>query len=173
MLKKNTKFIFIASLILLFGFLYNNGFQEYLTLDYAKNSLNMFKEYDLNHPVQTKALFFVIYLGVVALSLPGATIMTLLAGALFGAITGTILVSFASTMGASLAFLSSRYILRNWFQTRFADKYAAVNEGLIRDGIFYLFSLRLIPLFLVNIVMGLTQIPLRTFFWVSRPGQNH
>ena len=173
MLKKNTKFIFIASLILLLGFLYNNGFHEYLTLDYAKNSLNMFKEYDLNHPVQTKALFFVIYLGVVALSLPGATIMTLLAGALFGAITGMILVSFASTMGASLAFLSSRYILRNWFQTRFADKYTAVNEGLIRDGIFYLFSLRLIPLFpffLVNIVMGLTQIPLRTFFWVSQIG---
>jgi uncharacterized membrane protein YdjX (TVP38/TMEM64 family) len=110
---------------------------------------------------------------VTALSLPGAAIMSLIAGALFGVVTGTILVSFASTIGATLAFLSSRFVLRDWVQGKFGDRLKAIDDGIARDGAFYLFTIRLIPLFpffVVNLVMGLTRIPARTFYWVSQIG---
>lgn len=117
--------------------------------------------------------FFLLYVGVTALSLPGAAIMSLIAGALFGVVTGTILVSFASTIGATLAFLSSRFLLRDWVQGKFGDRLKAIDDGIARDGAFYLFTIRLIPLFpffVVNLVMGLTRIPARTFYWVSQIG---
>lgn len=117
--------------------------------------------------------FFLLYVGVTALSLPGAAIMSLIAGALFGVVTGTILVSFASTIGATLAFLSSRFVLRDWVQGKFGDRLKAIDDGIARDGAFYLFTIRLIPLFpffVVNLVMGLTRIPARTFYWVSQIG---
>lgn len=117
--------------------------------------------------------FFLLYVGVTALSLPGAAIMSLIAGALFGVVTGTILVSFASTIGATLAFLSSRFLLRDWVQGKFGDRLKAIDDGIARDGAFYLITIRLIPLFpffVVNLVMGLTRIPARTFYWVSQIG---
>ncbi len=117
--------------------------------------------------------FFLLYVGVTAHSLPGAAIMSLIAGALFGVVTGTILVSFASTIGATLAFLSSRFVLRDWVQGKFGDRLKAIDDGIARDGAFYLFTIRLIPLFpffVVNLVMGLTRIPARTFYWVSQIG---
>ena len=117
--------------------------------------------------------FFLLYVWVTALSLPGAAIMSLIAGALFGVVTGTILVSFASTIGATLAFLSSRFVLRDWVQGKFGDRLKAIDDGIARDGAFYLFTIRLIPLFpffVVNLVMGLTRIPARTFYWVSQIG---
>ncbi|MFN5632339.1 MAG: TVP38/TMEM64 family protein [Sphingomonadales bacterium] len=117
--------------------------------------------------------FFLLYVGVTALSLPGAAIMSLIAGALFGVVTGTILVSFASTIGATLAFLSSRFVLRDWVQGKFGDRLKAIDDGIARDGAFYLFTIRLIPLFpffVVNLVMGLTRISARTFYWVSQIG---
>lgn len=117
--------------------------------------------------------FFLLYVGVTALSLPGAAIMSLIAGALFGVVTGTILVSFASTIGATLAFLSSRFVLRDWVQGKFGDRLKAIDDGIARDGAFYLITIRLIPLFpffVVNLVMGLTRIPARTFYWVSQIG---
>jgi uncharacterized membrane protein YdjX (TVP38/TMEM64 family) len=117
--------------------------------------------------------YTVVYILVTSLSLPGAAIMTLAGGALFGLLTGTVVVSIASTIGATLACFVSRFILRDWVQRKFGDKLKAVNEGIEREGAFYLFTLRLIPLFpfwLINLVMGLTNMPLRTFYWVSQVG---
>lgn len=117
--------------------------------------------------------FFLIYVAVTGLSIPGAAIMTLIAGALFGLVLGTILVSFASTIGATLAFLGSRYVLRDWVQSKFGERLKAIDEGLARDGAFYLFTLRLIPVFpffVINLLMGLTRIKTSTFFWVSQLG---
>jgi pyruvate/2-oxoglutarate dehydrogenase complex dihydrolipoamide dehydrogenase (E3) component/uncharacterized membrane protein YdjX (TVP38/TMEM64 family) len=125
-------------------------------------------------PLASAATFFGVYVLATALSLPGAaTVLTLLAGALFGLGWGLLVVSFASTVGATLAFLASRFLLRDTVRARFGDKLAAIDEGIRRDGGFYLFTLRLIPLFpffLVNLVMGLTPIATRTFYWVSQLG---
>jgi pyruvate/2-oxoglutarate dehydrogenase complex dihydrolipoamide dehydrogenase (E3) component/uncharacterized membrane protein YdjX (TVP38/TMEM64 family) len=117
--------------------------------------------------------FFALYVLVTALSLPGAAIMTLAAGALFGLIYGTVLVSFASTIGATLAFLAARFLLRDGVQRRFGDKLKLIDQGIERDGPFYLFTLRMVPLFpffLINLLMGLTQMRVVTFYWVSQVG---
>jgi uncharacterized membrane protein YdjX (TVP38/TMEM64 family) len=114
-----------------------------------------------------------IYILVTSLSLPGAVVMTLAGGALFGLVRGTVIVSFASTIGATLACLVSRFILRDWVQGKFGDKMKTVNDGIEREGPFYLFTLRLIPIFpfwMINLVLGLTKMPLRTFYWVSQAG---
>src|SRR5262249_5738989 len=116
------------------------------------------------------AAFFALYVAVTGLSLPVATPLSLLAGAFFGLWTGTALVSVASTLGATLAFLSSRYVLRDWVQRRFAQRLARINTGIERDGAYYLFTLRLVPVFpffLINLGMGLTPIRLWTYVWVS------
>ena len=125
------------------------------------------------HPAQTAALFFLAYVAVTALSLPLAVWMTLAAGALFGFWGGFILVSFASSIGATLAFLAARFFLKGWVQGRFGNRFAAVQSGLARDGALYLFTLRLIPavpFFAVNLMMGLTQLRAWTFYWVSQLG---
>lgn len=117
--------------------------------------------------------FFILYVAVTGLSIPGAAIMSLVAGALFGVVAGTIIVSFASTIGATLAFLSARFVLRDWVQGKFGERLRAIDDGLEKDGAFYLFTLRLIPVFpffVINLLMGLTRIKTRTFFWVSQLG---
>ena len=117
--------------------------------------------------------FFLLYVAVTGLSIPGAAIMSLVAGALFGLVLGTIIVSFASTIGATLAFLSSRYLLRDWVQAKFGERLRAIDDGLAKDGAFYLFTLRLIPVFpffVINLLMGLSRIKTWTFFWVSQLG---
>lgn len=124
-------------------------------------------------PVPVAAAYFALYVAVAALSLPGAAVMTLIGGALFGFTTGLVLVSFASAIGATLAFLAARFLLRDWVQGKFGDKLRALNEGVAREGAFYLFALRLVPLFpffLVNLLMGLTPIRTWTFYWVSQLG---
>lgn len=125
------------------------------------------------NPVLYIAGFFILYVAVTGLSIPGAAIMSLVAGALFGVVVGTIIVSFASTIGATLAFLSARFILRDWVQGKFGERLRAIDDGLEKDGAFYLFTLRLIPVFpffVINLLMGLTRIKTRTFFWVSQLG---
>ncbi|MDV0594260.1 MULTISPECIES: TVP38/TMEM64 family protein [unclassified Enterobacter] len=122
-------------------------------------------------PLQSAQIFFALYVVVSALSIPGAAILTLLGGALFPLWEGTVLVSFASTLGATLAMLASRYLLRDWVQRRFAQQMKTVNAGMAHDGAGYLFALRLMPLFpffLVNLLMGLTRIGLRRYWWVSQ-----
>jgi len=125
------------------------------------------------HPLRTVLLFFLAYVVVTGLSLPGAAIMTLAGGAVFGLVAGTIIVSFASSAGATLAFLASRFLFRESIQRRFGDKLQAINRGIEKEGAFYLFTLRLVPVFpffVINLAMGLTAMKARTFYWVSQVG---
>ncbi len=149
------------------------GLDRYFTLTEVKarqqELLSIFGE----RPLTVAAAYFVIYVAVTALSLPGAALMTLLGGAIFGLLWGTVIVSFASSIGATLAFLASRFLFRDAVQQRFGDKLGAINRGVSKDGAFYLFTLRLVPafpFFLITLVMGLTPIPARTFYWVSQIG---
>lgn len=145
----------------------------YLTLSSLKAQQAGLDAHYQAAPLLFIAAFFLIYVVVTASSLPGAAILTLAAGALFGVGTGTLIVSFASSIGATLAFLASRHLFRDWVQSRFGDRLKALNEGVERDGAFYLFSLRLVPVFpffLVNLLMGLTPIRTWTYYWVSQIG---
>lgn len=153
--------------------LFQLGLGDQLTLANLKAQQGAIDAQYRANPVVVLGLFFLVYVTMTAVSFPGAAIMTLAAGALFGVVTGTILVSFASSIGATLAFLASRYVLGTWVQTRFGDRLGALNAGMERDGAFYLFSLRLVPVFpffLVNLLMGLTKIRTTTFYWVSQVG---
>ena len=146
---------------------------QYLTLSYLKESLATFKALYENHRVMVIAGYFVIYVLTTSLSLPGASPLGIAGGALFGFWTATLVVSFASTIGATLACLVSRFLLRDWIQRKFSDKIVKVNEGIEKEGVFYLFTLRLMPLFpfwMINLVMGLTKMPLLKFYWVSQIG---
>lgn len=146
---------------------------QYLSLENFKASQAEIVAAKDANPALYIAGFFLLYVAVTGLSIPGAAIMTLVAGALFGVVLGTLIVSFASTMGATLAFLSSRYLLRDWVQGKFGERLRAVDDGLEKDGAFYLFTLRLIPVFpffVINLLMGLTRIKTGTFFWVSQIG---
>ena len=146
---------------------------QYLSLENFKASQAEIVAAKDANPALYIAGFFLLYVAVTGLSIPGAAIMILVAGALFGVVLGTLIVSFASTMGATLAFLSSRYLLRDWVQGKFGERLRAVDDGLEKDGAFYLFTLRLIPVFpffVINLLMGLTRIKTGTFFWVSQIG---
>ncbi len=146
---------------------------QYLSLEFLKSQQAALENYRQANPLQTAAVMFVIYVLVTALSLPGAAVMTLAVGAIFGLFWGTVLVSFASTLGATLAFLISRFLLRDLVQERLGDKLKAINDGIEKDGVFYLFGLRLVPLFpffVINLVMGLTRLKTFTFAWVSQVG---
>ena len=167
------KLAIIAVLAALVAAYFAFGLGQYLTLEGVKALAADTAAYQRDNPVAVIAGFFIAYVLVTAASLPGAAIMTLAAGALFGVLEGTIIVSFASTLGATLAFLSSRYVLRDTIEARFGERLKAINAGLERDGAFYLFSLRMIPVFpffMVNLVMGLTRIRTLTFAWVSQLG---
>jgi uncharacterized membrane protein YdjX (TVP38/TMEM64 family) len=146
---------------------------QYLSLENFKASQAEIVAAKDANPLLYVAGFFLLYVAVTGLSIPGAAIMSLVAGALFGLVLGTIIVSFASTIGATLAFLSSRYVLRDWVQGKFGERLRAIDDGLAKDGAFYLFTLRLIPVFpffVINLLMGLTRIKTTTFFWVSQLG---
>ena len=146
---------------------------HYFTLGYFKSQQAAIGDYYVANAIKTAAIFFAVYVIVTALSFPGATVMTLAAGAIFGLVWGTVIVSFASTLGATLAFLMSRFVLRDAIQRKLGAKLAAINAGIARDGPFYLFTLRLVPafpFFIINLVMGLTPIATRTFYWVSQLG---
>ncbi|EIU7747049.1 TPA: TVP38/TMEM64 family protein [Vibrio vulnificus] len=168
----NKKLVFgillIATIILLAV-----NFSQYLTLDNAKAqqlALNSFIEENF---LFASISYFFIYVGLTAFSVPGATVVTLLGAALFGFWYSLLLVSFASTIGATIAFLSSRYLLKDWVQARFGDKLSAINQGVEKDGAFYLFSLRLIPVFpffLINLLMGLTPISIGRYYLTSQIG---
>ena len=146
---------------------------RYLTLDFFRSQQAAISAYVAANPVRAGLLFFLVYVAVTGLSLPGAAIMTLAAGAVFGLLWGTVIVSFASSFGATIAFLASRFVLRDWVQGRFGDKLKPINAGVEKEGAFYLFALRLVPafpFFIINLVMGLTPIRTRTFYWVSQVG---
>lgn len=146
---------------------------QYLTLATLKEQRDAIRGLYEANPLLVLALFFIAYVLLTVLSVPGAAMMTLAAGAVFGLVTGTLLVSFASSIGATLAFLASRYLLRDWVQQKFGARLKGLNQGIERGGAFYLFSLRLVPVlpfFAVNLLMGLTPIRTATFHWVSQAG---
>jgi uncharacterized membrane protein YdjX (TVP38/TMEM64 family) len=160
----------IIALIVLFWVF---GLQQYLTLSYLKEQQAHFAQLYSEHQILVISIYMLIYIVVTALSLPGAAVMTLAGGGLFGLVTGTIVVSFASTIGATFACLVARYLLRDWVQQKFGDKLLKINEGMAKEGGFYLFSLRLVPIFpffVINLVMGLTSIRMVTYYWVSQLG---
>ena len=146
---------------------------RFLSLDYFKSQQLTIEAWRAAQPLQAALMFFATYVAVTGLSLPGATVMTLVAGAVFGLFWGLLLVSFASSLGATLAFLVSRFLLRDWVQQRFGDRLRAINAGVEKEGGLYLFTLRLVPVFpffVINLLMALTPIRTRTFYWVSQIG---
>jgi uncharacterized membrane protein YdjX (TVP38/TMEM64 family) len=154
------------------AFFYFDG-QQFLTLESLKARQASIAAYRDAHAMQAIALYGLIYIAVTGLSLPGAAILTLAGGAVFGLVWGTVIVSFASTIGATLAFLAARFLFRDSIQARFGDRLQDINEGIARDGAFYLFTLRLVPLFpffIINLLMGLTTLKTSTFYWVSQVG---
>jgi pyruvate/2-oxoglutarate dehydrogenase complex dihydrolipoamide dehydrogenase (E3) component/uncharacterized membrane protein YdjX (TVP38/TMEM64 family) len=163
-------FVAIAAAIVAF-FAFDLG--RYLDLAFFKEQQAAIEAYRQQNPLLTAGIFFLIYVAVTGLSLPGAAVMTLVAGAIFGLFWGLVIVSFASTIGATLAFLASRLLFKDTVQQKFGDKLRKVNEGVEKEGAFYLFALRLVPIFpffVINLVMGLTPIRTWTFYWVSQLG---
>ena len=146
---------------------------RYLNIEYLKARQADIDTFYRQHPVTVLAAYFFAYVAITGLSLPGAAIMTLAGGAVFGLLWGTVVVSFASTLGATVAFVVSRYILRDGIQRRYGDRLRTINAGVERDGGFYLFTMRLVPafpFFVINLVMGLTPMRTLTFAWVSQVG---
>ena len=166
--------ILVAALVVLaFAAFFATGGQRYLSFEYLKSQQAAFQGWFAARPWPTAAAFFALYVAVTGLSLPGAALMTLVAGAIFGLAWGTVLVSFASTLGATVAFLASRFVLREWVRRRFRRFLEPVDAGLKREGAFYLFTLRLIPAIpfvAINLAMGLTALRASTFYWVSQLG---
>lgn len=170
MIKKVIIISVILVLVLLFKFF---GLGDYLSLDFLKQKQDALLSMYEARPLLILSLYCFTYIGVTALSLPGAAVMTLAGGGLFGLFTGTVAVSFSSTIGATLACIVARFLLRDWVQKKFGDKLVKINQGMAKEGGFYLFSLRLVPLFpffVINLVMGLTSIRLVTYYWVSQLG---
>ena len=160
----------IIAAVVLFKFL---GLGQYLTLDYLKASQDKFSQLYGENRLAVIATYLVVYIVVTALSLPGAAVMTLAGGFMFGFWVGLVVVSFASSIGATLACFVARFLMRDWVQNRFGDKLFAMNKGIEKEGAFYLFSLRLVPIFpffVINLAMGLTSMKLLTFYWVSQIG---
>jgi dihydrolipoamide dehydrogenase len=146
---------------------------QYLSFDTLKSRQTALLSYHADHRLMTIVVYMAVYILVAALSLPGAAVMTLAGGAIFGLWVGLVLVSFASSIGATCAFLAARFLLKDYVQSRFGDRLKAVNEGVKKDGAFYLFTLRLVPVFpffVINLVMGLTPIRVGVFYIVSQIG---
>lgn len=173
MKKTHLKYAVVLLVIGLLACFFYFDLGQYLHFEYLKQRQSELQSYQRGKPFLFVAISMIVYVLVTALSLPGAAILTLFAGALFGLVQGTIIVSFASTIGATAAFLVSRFMLRDIIQSKFGDKLKIINEGIEREGAFYLFTMRLIPVipfFVINLVMGLTPIRTIQFFFVSQVG---
>ena len=167
------RLVLIAALLAAVLAYYSLDLGRYLSLEYFKQQQAAIETWRAAQPAKAALIYFLAYVAVTGLSLPGAAVMTLAGGAIFGLLWGTLLVSFASTAGATLAFLASRFVLRDWVQQRFGERLRAIDAGIAREGGFYLFTLRLVPIFpffVINLLMGLTAIRTRTFYWVSQAG---
>jgi len=173
MKNKKTKLIIFLLIAILIASFFLLGAQRYFTLDYFKATQNAFQDFYAAHRILTLAVYMGVYIAMAALSLPGAVVMTLAGGGLFGVWTGFLAVSFASTIGATLAFLASRFLLKDYVQGKFGNRLNAMNAGVEKDGAFYLFTLRLAPIFpffIINLAMGLTPIKPIVFYLVSQLG---
>lgn len=169
----NVKILLLALLAAAIAAFFVFDLNQYLSLERLQAGREALGDWVAANPVLSRVGFFVGYVVVAAASLPGAAIMTLAAGAVFGLAWGFGLVSFASALGATLAMLLSRKLVGEWVQSKYAGQLAKMNDGLERDGGFYLFSLRMVPLFpffVINLVMGLTQMRVWPFYWISQIG---
>ncbi len=167
------KILFIMIVLVMIAVIYQQQWHQYLSLDQLKAQQQQLAQWHSEHFIALFVGYFVVYVAVTALSIPGAVILTLGSGALFGLGWGLLLASFASTAGAFLAFMSARYVLRDSLEQRFGDRLKQVNDGISRDGAWYLLTLRLVPLFpfwMINLVMGLTRMAAWRFYWVSQLG---
>jgi pyruvate/2-oxoglutarate dehydrogenase complex dihydrolipoamide dehydrogenase (E3) component/uncharacterized membrane protein YdjX (TVP38/TMEM64 family) len=167
------KLLLLTIIALCLGIFFTFDLSQYLSFEYLKANQLRFTDFFNENPFLVSAVFFLIYVFSTALSIPGAALLTLLGGAIFGFFWGLILTSFASTIGATLAFLVSRFVLRDSIEKRFTTQLQKINRGIENEGSFYLFTLRLVPLFpffLINLLMGLTRIKTVTFYWVSQLG---
>jgi pyruvate/2-oxoglutarate dehydrogenase complex dihydrolipoamide dehydrogenase (E3) component/uncharacterized membrane protein YdjX (TVP38/TMEM64 family) len=167
------KLILLVLLVVVVTLFFAFDLARFFSLDYVKARQADFAAWYAERPLAVIGAFFGVYVAVTALSLPGAAIMTLVAGAVFGLLVGTVVVSFASSIGATLAMLVARYVLRDGVKARFGARLADIDRGIERDGAFYLFTLRLVPIFpffVINLLMGLTKMKARTFYWVSQLG---
>ena len=161
--------VFLVAVAAFFAF----GGHEALSFQNVKARYHDLEAIYQAHPLWTMVAFFALYIALATTSLPGGAVLTMIAGALFGLFLGTVLVSFASTLGAVFAMLLSRYVLRDWVERRFGARLRRLNEGVEREGALYLFMLRLvpaIPFFLVNVGMGLTRLGTWRYYWVSQLG---
>ncbi len=168
-----SRLLLVVALAALIGAFFAFGGHRYLSFHSIKAQQAAIQTYYESHVWQATLGYFVVYVAVTGLSLPGATVMTLVGGAIFGLLWGTVIISFASSIGATLAFLASRFLLRDWVQQKFGHHLRAINTGIEREGGFYLFTLRLIPaipFFVINLAMGLTPMRAWTFYWVSQVG---
>jgi len=167
------KILLAAVIAVAVGLFFAFDLGRYLSLDALKAQQAAIESFRAERPWLAAAIYFALYVAVTALSLPGAALMTLAGGAVFGLWWGTLIVSFASSAGATLAFLVSRFLLRDWVAGRFGERLAAIDAGIRREGAFYLFTLRLVPLFpffVINLLFGLTAMKARSFYWVSQLG---
>lgn len=169
----NMRYFVVALIIFVVIAYFTTGVGSYLTLESLKQNRDLLAAQFLNNPLSVSLIFGFTYILVTALSIPGATILTLTAGAIFGLFYGTIIASVASTLGATLSFLGARYLFRESAERKFRERMTSINQGLQKEGSFYLFTLRLIPVFpffLVNLLMGLTNFSVWRFFFVSQIG---
>lgn len=165
--------VLLLLLVLAIGAFVALNLGRYLSFDQLKASQASFAQLHAEQPLTVAAVYFLVYVLATALSIPGAVVITLAGGAIFGLWQGLLIVSFASTVGATLAFLASRFLLRDWVEARFGQRLSDINAGVNREGGFYLFTLRLIPVvpfFLINLLMGLTRMKVWTYYWVSQIG---
>ncbi|MBF0242001.1 MAG: TVP38/TMEM64 family protein [Desulfamplus sp.] len=165
--------IVVLVIVAIIGLFFALDIQKYLTFEYLKSSQKLFQSYYTENQLITIVIYMALYITITSLSLPGAVIMTLAGGALFGLWLGLLLVSFASTIGATISFLAARFLLKDYVQQKLGEKLKAANDGIEKDGAFYLFTLRLVPLFpffIINLVMGLTSIRTSIFYIVSQIG---
>lgn len=171
-MNKNNARLLVIAVAFLFIVIFI-GFHDYFTLEKLKLQHQIIIAYHQAQPLMTSLFYGLLYVVITGFSLPGAVILTLAGGALFGLFWGTVIVSFASTIGAVLAFWAARFYFREPLELRFSNLLSTVNTGIEKEGGYYLFSLRLIPLvpfFAINLVMGLTQMKTSTFFWISQLG---
>jgi uncharacterized membrane protein YdjX (TVP38/TMEM64 family) len=167
------KLVLLTVVAALIGAFFLLDLGQYASLDYLKSVHTDVVAVVGENPIAASLAYFFGYVLVTGLSLPGAAVMTVAGGAVFGLVWGLLLVSFASSVGATIAMLISRTLLGNWVQEKYGEQLASINAGLEKDGAFYLFSLRMVPLFpffVINLVMGLTPLPAWRFYWVSQVG---
>ena len=167
------KIIVLAVLAAIIGCVFYFDLGSYLSFDYIKQKQADFESFYRENAALTVVAFFIIYVATVAINIPGAAMLTLLGGAIFGLLWGSVIVSFASSIGATLAFIGSRFFLKDLVQEKFGGYLKTINDGIEKEGAFYLFTLRLVPVvpfFVINLVMGLMPMKASTFYWVSQLG---